>query len=233
DCVRMNDNCVDISNYIYKIVIIWSYFKLSVNKTGLRFNHEIVASDSNDGLLNAHANRIQTGKLTFKPFIQSSQSKTLMDDIINAETGKFLIRWEKDGSTYWVGTITTKIFSHPERQQYFSKIRAVDFDILKNIDYPLNDSRQIIIDTITDLLDPLHMGLDIVTRTSWTESHLDANVTGEYDFLGQIYHETKALRELKQTSGETDQPITYMKALQMLSKEGLFVRQLNGKIYID
>src|SRR5699024_7055131 len=27
--------------------------------------------------------------------------------------------------------------------------------------------------------------------------------------------------------------ITYMKALQMLSKEGLFVRQLNGKIYID
>src|SRR5699024_4629396 len=93
---------------------------------------------------------------------------------------------------------------------------------------------QTFIDTFSDLFAQLPVSLDMVTRTSWVEEHVTADLgTTTYDFLAEIYHETRALREYAKTGDETDQPITYWEALQHTAEPALFIRQMGGRIYIE
>src|SRR5699024_5619735 len=80
----------------------------------------------------------------------------------------------------------------------------------------------------------LPTNLGIVTRTSWVEEHVTTDLgSTTYDFLGEIYHETRALREYAKTGDETDQPITYWEALQHTAEPALFIRQHGGNIYVE
>src|SRR5699024_1434102 len=174
------------------------------DSTGFKFSHDIVTSESNDALLNIHANRIQVGKLDFRPRIEGAKGESLLKDIRDSAGGQFTIRWYKDGNFEWAGTVTTRIFSYPEKESgYIAHIRATDFDVLKGVDFPLDDQRQTFIDTFSDLFAQLPVSLDMVTRTSWVEEHVtDAVGSTTYDFLAEIYHETRALREYAKTGDE-------------------------------
>src|SRR5699024_2726180 len=210
-------------------------FEICGDSTGFKFSHDIVTSESNDALLNIHANRIQVGKLDFRPRIEGAKGESLLKDIRDSAGGQFTIRWYKDGNFEWAGTVTTRIFSYPEKESgYIAHIRATDFDELKGRDYALNDNRQTLIKTLSDLFDILPTNLGIVTRTSWVEEHVTTDLgSTTYDFLGEIYHETRALREYAKTGDETDQPITYWEALQHTAEPALFIRQMGGRIYIE
>src|SRR5699024_8309875 len=210
-------------------------FEICGDSTAFDFRHDIITSESNDALLNVHANRIQVGKLDFRPRINSTEGEALLTDIRDSTGGQFTIQWFKDGALYWVGSVTTRIFSYPEKESgYIAHIRATDFDELKGRDYPLNDNRQPLIKTLANLFDILPTDLGIVTRTSWVEEHVTADLgTTTYDFLAEIYHETRALREYAKTGDETDQPITYWEALQHTAEPALFIRQHGGNIYVE
>lgn len=202
--------------------------ELTANGEGFRWRQSEITSES-DSFINPLANQIQVGKLTFFPKIDTAAKKTLVSDILGSPDSSFRIVWKRDGDVFWTGFIDNKKSSYPEKQSYFASIRANDFEILKSIDYDLDDTRQTLIKTIADLFGELSFNYSIRTATSW----ITEDTTNSTDFLSQIYHETKALREFARTGDESDQPVSVWDALLEIGAPALLFRQVNGEFTVE
>lgn len=212
--------------------------KADGSRNGFKWRLSEITSESDKGLINPLANKIQVGKLTFFPRIETSAEQTLLDDILGSPDSQFRIVWKQDGSVFWTGNIDNKRRSYPETgASYFATIRANDFEILKSTLYTsdgtpsgsLIDNRQTLISTVSDLLGYLNFGLKIRTATSW----ITKDTTDSTDFLSQVYHETRALREFASTGDESDQPISVWDALLKVGDPVLLFRQVNGEFTVE
>src|SRR5699024_11191199 len=77
----------------------------------------------------------------------------------------------------------------------------------------------------------LPVKMDIVTRTSWKEEHLDNSITGTYDFLNRIFVKTIALREFLEDWGH--RPLSISKVLDKMANFGLIIRVMIDAIYVE
>lgn len=179
-------------------------------------------------------NPIQKGALEFSLWLQSS---ALIDEIKTADEQTFWAIHKVDGTQEWQGYIYNDLSTYEEgfeNHPFRITLMAKDFTDLGGKDYVIGgllpDSRERVIATIAHLLDTVGFDMPIKTHTSWIEE----NLSGSYDYLNEIYHETKALRSFGRTGDETDQPITVEDALsQLCVTHGLLLKQANGAYWID
>src|SRR5699024_7683899 len=205
---------------------------MCADENGFSFNHSIITSDGSDAILNIHGNPVQSGKLDFKPYIQKASEDTLINNISSSLLGDFIIKWYKNGSLEWSGNIVPDVFEKPEKSLgYFTSLRAVDFDILKSETFDLEEGVRTPISILQKIFRTLPVKMDIVTRTSWKEEHLDNSITGTYDFLNRIFVKTIALREFLEDGGH--RPLSMSKVLDKMANFGLIIRVMNGAIYVE
>jgi hypothetical protein len=169
---------------------------------------------------------IQKGEVKASVWIQNAGHRQFRDDLLRSGEGRFKMELYIEGSLEWTGYVLPDLCSYSEDVPEQLSITAKDFSLLKKDLFPLEDERETIITTIERILSSLDFDIDIVTSTSWIED----NTTSGNDFLRQIYHETKALRDF----ADPDQQITYEEALnRILRNYGLILKQSGGKFRID
>ena len=196
---------------------------LDAGETPFSFSHQEVTSESNEGILNPYANRIQKGVLDFHFKVGTAQELSLHQDMLDTDSQRFRVVWKQNDSVFWQGYIDTRKREWSERPNYTATIRATDFKSIENIDYPLSDGRTKQIEIIADLLGYLNFDIPIETHTSWI---VDGTVSTD-DYLNQTYKDKYALREYARTGDESDEPIPVLGALEKVT-EGLIVRQVGG-----
>jgi len=169
---------------------------------------------------------IQKGEVKASVWIRDASQRTFRDQLLRGSEGQFKLELYIDSVLEWTGYVLPDLCEYTEDVPEQLSIVAKDFTLLKKDLFPLEDERETIITTIERCLANLGFGLQTVTSTSWIES----NTTSGNDFLRQIYHETKALRDF----ADPDQQITFEEALdRILRNYGLILKQSGGKFRID
>jgi hypothetical protein len=172
------------------------------------------------------AQPIQKGEVKASVWIRDASQRTFRDQLLRGSEGQFKLELYIDSVLEWTGYVLPDLCEYTEDVPEQLSIVAKDFTLLKKDLFPLEDERETIITTIERCLANLGFGLQTVTSTSWIES----NTTSGNDFLRQIYHETKALRDF----ADPDQQITFEEALdRILRNYGLILKQSGGKFRID
>lgn len=189
---------------------------------GFELKHNYAEGEK--GLSSVQENRIIEGVLTWNPYIDSAAKQTLIEDIADSTATEFRVVLKRDGSEVWYGFPSSRVFSYPEDSSYFATLQFRDFEYLKNVAYPLDDSRQTLITTIAELLNYTGFGWDITTATSWQER----NTTTTDDFLNQVYHDTYGLRDYGRNGDETDAIISVYDALERVAEPVLIIMQWEG-----
>lgn len=189
------------------------------------FEHREITSEQKE-YLSIFENQIIMGVLDFYAWIDTTAKETLVTDIADAPTKQFKIEWKRNGNTVWQGFPYGRIVEYPERPQYNVKIQFRDFEILKGLDYPLEDDRQKIITTFSEIFSQLGFSQSIKTHTSWQCE----GTTVSDDFLNQVYHDTYALRQYANDEDgySNDQNISYYDALLRTADPMLVVYQWKG-----
>lgn len=227
---QKNTNGVTDRIEIHEDGFVGTSIQLEGDETGFTFSHDEITSDTNEGLLSPFANKIQVGKINFRPKISNNTEKQLLLDIRDSDFTDFQIIWKQDGNLKMKFYPDNTQLSYPESGGvFFGRITGTDFDILRGIDYPLNDERVTFIDTISSLLSYTGFDLPIKTATSW----ITEQTTDSTDFLSQIYHQTEALRVFANTGDESPETITVWKALEKVGAPALLFKQINGFFTVE
>lgn len=177
-------------------------------------------------------NPIQKGVLELSVWLSSTG---LLDDIKDGDEQQFHIIHKIDSTQEWAGYIYNDLTTYEENILPFRvTLVAKDFTDLGGKDYKVSgslpDNRETVITTIATLLNEVGFDIPIKTHTSWIENSINSG----QDYLRQIYHETKALREFGRTGDESDEAITVEEALEKLcSNHKLILKQTGGAYWID
>ena len=208
---------------------------IELKAQGFDFNHREITTDSNDGYLNPTFNKILMGVLNFKVWGHDTNSKQLIEDIKTANAKQFLVEWSQGSQKMWFGFASGRILMHPESEKYVSILQFKDFDCLKSQEFTLDDTRQTIITTILGILDSIghsfstsFSGYVVRSRTSWQAQNTDGND----DFLNQVYHDTKQLRQYGRLGDEVDTAISQFDALKFTCAPQLLIYQIYGRFQI-
>lgn len=187
-----------------------------------RFEHEVIDP--------YNPPPIQKGALELSVWLRPDEA-VLLDELKAADERQFWVVWKIDDAVEWTGYVFMDLSSYEESGEAFRlTLVAKDFTDLKGKTFPIEDRREPIIKTIGRILDNVGFDIPIVTATNWIESHINAN----QDFLRQIYHETRALRQFGRAANEDDEPITLYEALErILSNYRLIIKQSGGAYRID
>lgn len=202
---------------------------------GFTFEHEEVTSSS-DSLLTIHANKIIMGTLEFTPYLNTDAKRTLIQTIADSEATAYKVVWKRDGVDYWQGYPTKRMLTSSEDKDYFATLQFKDFEILKGIEYPLSDTRVTLITTFAQIFKALNYLLPgspgVYVGISTATALQSAGTTTSDDYLNQVYHDTYALRNYRDSGEESDTPISMYEALEHLAESGLIVFQIGGKFRI-
>lgn len=178
---------------------------------------------------------LQTARLEFNILVRNSSDLSLLQSIFNEPEGSRSLSLYQDGQLIFKGSVLSDLLQYPESDYPFEgRIIAKDLTALKGYTYPLSDSRQTVIKTIADILDILNYNYAIEAYTNWGQE----NITDGSNFLGQIYLDTRSLREFRKEDEKTDPnpdgtydlPLNAYDALELILRNfGLILRQANGK----
>ena len=191
------------------------------------FEHREVTSEQKE-YLSLFENPIIMGVLDLYLRVDSTAKETFITDLADAPTKQFRIEWKRDGTKVWEGYPYGRVVEFPERPQYNVKIQFRDFEVLKGIDFPLEDERQKIIEVITRIIDEAGYDNTIYTADAW--DHLQGRL------FQTIYQDTFPLREYSGSGFTTDQNISYYEALLrcldpmlvLYQYEGFQIRQISA-----
>ena len=169
---------------------------------------------------------LNNARLEFYLAVRNSSDLTVLTEIFTSDEDEYQLRLKQNTNVIWTGWILKDLLQYSEGDYpYRGTIIAKDLTRLSQYTFPLADDRQKLIVTIADLLDDLGLGLDIYTYTNWTNDAF----TGSDDFLNLTYHETRALRDYKESGDEDDTTQTNEFWLDALLRNfGLIIRQANG-----
>ena len=195
------------------------------------FEHREVTSEQKE-YLSLFENPIIMGVLDLYLRVDNTQKETFITDLADSPTKQFRIEWKRDGVTVWEGYPYGRVVEFPERPQYNVKIQFRDFEVLKGIDFPLEDVREHPITTLTRIIDEAEYDNTISSGTSWQAQFTDTS----RDFLDEVFHDTFALRDYAGDGFSQDQNISYYRALErcldpmlvMYQWEGFQVRQISA-----
>ena len=141
------------------------------------FEHREVTSEQKE-YLSLFENPIIMGVLDLYLRVDSTAKETFITDLADAPTKQFRIEWKRDGTKVWEGYPYGRVVEFPERPQYNVKIQFRDFEVLKGIDFPLEDERQKIIEVITRIIDEAGYDNTIYTADAW--DHLQGGYFKRY-----------------------------------------------------
>jgi len=164
--------------------------------------------------------------------IRDATDRAVIDEIIAANEGQFTLKYDKGGSDFWQGDIVPYLGDIAVRSYpYPVRLTAKDFTPLNGIIYPLSDERKPIIEVIAEIMELMGYELPITTATSWVNSGQSNTAR---DFLGQIYIDTKALRQYATREEDEDRPILAITALELLCRNfKIFAKQTEGRLYLE
>ena len=158
--------------------------------------------------------------------MRSSLDEAILEDVFNSPPRTFRIVKYMDDGLDWIGYVDSHQIEYPRSPgPILGTLRARDLDELKGMDYGLQDGRGRIIKVLAEILGLLEYDLPIRTYTRWKEG----DMLDEEDFLHERYIDRFALRIYGRSSGEPDESIPALEALEMVLKSfKLFVIQSDG-----
>ena len=171
---------------------------------------------------------IQKGALEVSVWLTDD---SILDDLKSSDEREFWIVYKIDDVQEWAGYVYMDLSSYEENvTPYRLTLLAKDFTDLKGKNFALSDVRETIIETIQGILDQIGFDIPVITSTAWIEEHINSS----QDFLRQIYHETRGLREFGRTGSEDPEPITLFEALEKICVNyGLILKQSGGAYRFD
>ena len=184
------------------------------------FSHHWDEIDPDD----IYSNPVQKSELELHCIIQNSSDFSVLEEIFGADEDEFRMVKKINGVQVWEGNVIPGLLRHQERN-YPLVMSAVakDLSFLKGEDFPLEDNRETVITTLSQLL-PYEM--PIHTYTSWQT--VDMAVTD--DFLNELYHDTIVFRTIDGSSSLSEEPWSKFEVIEAIAKAGkLIIIQGSGR----
>jgi len=186
----------------------------------LQFTHENLSESD------VFSTPIQRGRLDYGVFIDSDGARTVIDEMLVSQEGNFIMKWYQNSVLFWTGTVALDLSNFEEASfPYRAQIVAKDLSFIEGILFPTYEdptpansfaSRRTLISLVAECLP---YGLNIVTATSWVESHINS----AQDFMRQVYLDASTLAGL-----------TLYQALErIMVSNGLFLKQTDGVWLIE
>jgi len=183
------------------------------------FNHREITGEQKE-YLSLFESPIIMGVMDLYLRIDTSEKETFLSEIADVPTKQIKVEWKRNGTRVWEGYPYGRVIEYPERPSYNVKIQFRDFEVLKGIDFPLEDERQKIIEVITRIIDEAGYDNTIYTADAW--DHLQGRL------FQTIYQDTFPLREYAGSGFSKDQNISYYEALLRCLDPMLVLYQYEG-----